>query len=89
MAGQGQAGEDTVGLRDIKCLNADGWGAVGLMTELWGRWTAERRELWVLSNGIPGFSSAPSQILSERDSGVGRGGAHVRKLWQVTLLIWT
>ena len=59
------------------------------MTELWGRWTAERRELWVLSTGISGFSSAPSQILSERVSGAGRGGAHVRKPWQVILLIWT
>lgn len=28
MAGLGQASEDTVGLRDIKCLNAAGWGGI-------------------------------------------------------------
>lgn len=41
MAGQGQASEDPFGSRDIRWLNAGGWGWVALMTELWGRRTAK------------------------------------------------
>lgn len=54
-------------------------GGVALMAELWGKWTAGRRGLCILSNGSPGFSSTHSEILIERDSGVGRGCESVRK----------
>lgn len=37
---------------------------------------------------MPGFSSASSPILSERESRAGMGCARVRTPWQVVLLIW-
>ena len=74
-SGWRQASEDIFGLRDVKSLNADEWGWVGLMAELWGRWTAERRGLWLVSNGIPGFPSTPGHIQGQEED-VYTSGSH-------------